>query len=159
MVRMGRWRRTTACERAAQWISLELDDELGGLERDGLARHLGRCEECRLLKADVEAFTTLLRDAPPLARELVASATGEVRKPGERARRAVLTGALAATLAVAAALFLVPRSSVTGASTPGFQTASQQLEFAREEHLRIEPVARVLPERPPLQAPGFRALD
>ena len=50
---MMRWRRTTACERAAQWISLDLDDELGRLERAALARHLGRCAGCRAASAEI----------------------------------------------------------------------------------------------------------
>ena len=37
---MTRWRRTTACERGAQWISLDLDGELSRLEQTALARHL-----------------------------------------------------------------------------------------------------------------------
>ena len=40
---MTRWRRTTACERAAQWISLDLDGELGSSSRPRLRAHLERC--------------------------------------------------------------------------------------------------------------------
>ena len=37
----ARWLLTTACERASQWISLELHGELGRLEQAALVRHLG----------------------------------------------------------------------------------------------------------------------
>ena len=61
---MMRWRRTTACERAAQWISLDLDDELGSLDRAALAKHLERCAGCRALSAEIGGFTRLLRIQP-----------------------------------------------------------------------------------------------
>src|SRR5205085_542263 len=61
---MMRWRRTTTCDRAAQWISLELDGELTELERAGLARHLDRCQNCRRTSAELGTFTRLIRAAP-----------------------------------------------------------------------------------------------
>ena len=42
-----RWWRTNACERAMQWISLELDGELSQLERAALGRHIDGCARCR----------------------------------------------------------------------------------------------------------------
>ncbi len=156
---MGRWRRTTACERAAQWISLELDDELGAIERDGLARHLGRCEPCRLVSRDIGAFTVLLREATVLGRESHASPKVESGGTAGRGRRAALAGSLAAVVAAAAAVAFLPHSSQRWASTPGFEDTSQQLRFAREEHARIEPSTTLAIERLSLHVPGFRALD
>ena len=60
------WRRATACERAAEWISLELDGELGFLERSVLHRHLARCEDCRSAGAAIDAFTQAIRAEPEL---------------------------------------------------------------------------------------------
>src|SRR4029077_5492463 len=44
---MSRWWRTNACERATQWISLDLDGELSQLEQAGLHRHLADRAACR----------------------------------------------------------------------------------------------------------------
>ncbi|MGZ4382720.1 MAG: zf-HC2 domain-containing protein, partial [Gaiellaceae bacterium] len=58
------WRRTTACERAAQWISLGLDGELSPLEAAALSRHLERCARCKSLSAELAGLTALMREAP-----------------------------------------------------------------------------------------------
>src|SRR5205085_9800663 len=96
-----RWWRTNACERAMQWISLELDGELSQLERAALGRHLDACDRCRAVSADVGAFTSLLRDAPPveLRRPLVLPAPRPTR--AQVARRAAASLAFAALIAVA----------------------------------------------------------
>ena len=88
---MTRWRRTTACERAAQWISLDLDGELGRLEQAALARHLRRCDRCRASSAEIGGFTALLREAPPVepARAIVVAdaCLGEAAGPRDAPRR------------------------------------------------------------------------
>src|SRR3954452_9377587 len=63
---MGRWWRTSACERASQWISLELDGELSQIETAALGRHLAGCGRCRELAVGTRSFTHLLRAAPLL---------------------------------------------------------------------------------------------
>jgi len=143
---MIRWRRTTACERAAQWISLDLDGELTGLERAALARHLERCDGCRLASAEIGGFTSLLREAPlvALARPVAVASAGRARL---RATRRAAVVAVAATVAVVAGLTVLPSSS-TSVSSLGFRNAQDQRRFARE-HVRTEPtvfyVAYVVP--------------
>jgi anti-sigma factor RsiW len=131
---MMRWRRTTTCDRAAQWISLDLDGELTELERVGLARHLDRCESCRATSAEVRGFTRLLRSAPLV--ELAVPVA--VVPPRVRARRGAGVAVLAACAAVVAAVVALPhtgRNPSTGAL--GFRDAQQQRRFA-QEHVRTE---------------------
>jgi predicted anti-sigma-YlaC factor YlaD len=134
---MTRWRRTTACERASQWISLELDGELGRLEQAALARHLGRCDRCRAVSTEFNGFTGLMRDAAPVeADRLVA-----IPHSAKAARRSTLRGmaiALVAAAAVFGAFSAVPRSSGHPASSLSFGNRQQQRAYVRE-HLRIEP--------------------
>jgi predicted anti-sigma-YlaC factor YlaD len=148
---MIRWRKTTACERASQWISLDLDGELTELERAALARHLERCDGCRAASDEIGGFTSLLREAPlvGLARPAVVDSPGRARF---RATRRAAVVALAAAAAVVASLMALPNSSTTSASSLGFRNAQDQRRFA-QEHVRIEPtvffVAYVVP------APSF----
>src|SRR5262249_4101536 len=134
---MTRWRRTTACERAAQWISLDLDDELGRLEQTALARHLGRCEPCRAMSVELNGFTGLLRAAPPVEPERLVV----VPPPAGAGRRRTFRGAALAFVA-AAAVFggfsALPHSS-TPVSALSFGSQKEQRQFARE-HVRIEPL-------------------
>jgi predicted anti-sigma-YlaC factor YlaD len=51
------------CERAREWASLRLDDELSELERVLLDAHLGRCSECAGYVADIGAVTREIRTA------------------------------------------------------------------------------------------------
>ncbi len=46
---MDRLRKRAACERALQWVSLGLDDELSEFERALLERHLEGCGACAAL--------------------------------------------------------------------------------------------------------------
>src|ERR1700730_15601806 len=63
-VTMSRWWRTNTCERATQWISLDLDGELSQLEQAALARHLLSCARCQAVSSQVSSFTRMLREAP-----------------------------------------------------------------------------------------------
>ena len=63
---MRRWRRTTACERASQWISLDLDGELNGSSGRRLHGILGGAAVSRLRRRS-SGFTFLMRAAPPVA--------------------------------------------------------------------------------------------
>jgi ferric-dicitrate binding protein FerR (iron transport regulator) len=56
--------RPRICERAAHFVSLELDGELSLFERTMLKRHLQRCERCAAYARDVTAHTQMLRAAP-----------------------------------------------------------------------------------------------
>jgi len=141
---MTRWRRTTACERAAQWISLDLDGELGRLEQAALVRHLRRCESCRTSSLEIGGFTGLLRAAPPVepARAIVVPTPAWARR---RARATLRGGALA--VAVAAAIFAAMTALSPGSQPSGgpfaFGGTKQQILFARE-HVLNEPTLFVV---------------
>jgi predicted anti-sigma-YlaC factor YlaD len=155
---MTRWRRTTACERAAQWISLDLDGELGRLDQAALARHLRRCDHCRASSAGIGAFTTLLREAPPIG---PTCAVEVVTPPWAKRRvRATLRGgalALAGLTAAVAAVAVIPHSGGPPQSTLGFDGTKAQQVFARD-HVRAEPTLFLVPETPPALSFAARAL-
>jgi len=135
------WGRTTPCERASHWISLDLDGELSELEQAGLARHLERCGSCRSLSAELAGLTALLRGAP------LADPSGAVvvSTPRRRARVAGRIGFALAFAGVAAALAaLVTTRSTTdllGGSPRAlaFADRQQQIRFAHDKYLQMEP--------------------
>jgi predicted anti-sigma-YlaC factor YlaD len=88
--------RPRTCERAAELVSLALDDELSRFERALLARHLRRCGACSDYAARVTAATELLRDAPLEAVPL------PIAIPSFRRRYSRVVQSVAATAAVAA---------------------------------------------------------
>jgi ferric-dicitrate binding protein FerR (iron transport regulator) len=141
---MTRWRRTTPCERAPQWISLDLDGELGRLEQAALVRHLRRCDSCRSASAEIGGFTGLLRSAPPVepARAIVVPGPAWARR---RAAGTLRGGAL--VLAVAAAVFASLTALTASPSAPtgtfGFANEAQQINFARE-HVASEPIVYLI---------------
>ena len=92
------------CERAREWVSLRLDDELSELEDARLHKHLCRCAACARVSSGVTQATELLRDAP-----LEQPAT-TVTLPRRRARvrRVSLAAAAAALMAGALAGSLAP---------------------------------------------------
>jgi anti-sigma factor RsiW len=137
------WRRTTACERASQWISLDLDGELSDLEHAGLARHLERCEGCRRLSAELVGLTTLLRTDPP------AEPSREITLPAPRRQRARVANriALGGTFAACAAAVavLLTTSSPTGLLGPAsaaiaFSDRHEQIAFVHNKYLQMEPL-------------------
>jgi anti-sigma factor RsiW len=152
---MVRLRRTSACDRAAQWISLDLDGELSELERAGLARHLERCERCRATRSDFGAFTDILRSTPPARRSSPVLVTLPGR-PGTRARRRGAVALLASSAALAAVFTALPH--------PGAHAPSAALPTAREhrvladEHARTEPTLYWVADTPPPQSFASRAL-
>jgi predicted anti-sigma-YlaC factor YlaD len=155
---MTRWRRTTACERAAQWVSLDLDGELSRLESAALARHLRRCESCRASSAELGAITSLLREAPPVepARAIVVPAPPWATR---KARATLRGGAFA--LAVAGAVFFAVSQFSTPASSSGssfdFSSTAAQRAFARD-HVRSEPTVYVVANLPAAPSFASRAL-
>lgn len=58
--------RTTGrrCDRAREYASLRLDDELSDFERALLDSHLDRCPSCRAFADDLVGVTDRLREAP-----------------------------------------------------------------------------------------------
>ena len=55
---------TAACNRARQWISLEVDGDVSQIERAMLANHLDGCQTCRVFASDVSAFHRMLSETP-----------------------------------------------------------------------------------------------
>jgi anti-sigma factor RsiW len=153
---MTRWRRTTACERAAHWISLSLDNELGTLERAALARHLGRCDRCRETSAELGALTSLIRAEPqiepPRPVDIVVPAWARGRT------RAALQAAIVA-LAAAGAIFAgaAGLSQSGSVGSLGLPNADEQRLMA-QEHVRIEPVVFLVAPEPSASSFASRAL-
>jgi anti-sigma factor RsiW len=135
---MGRWWKTNACDRASQWVSLDLDGELSQLERTALARHLTTCARCRELAADVSSFTKLLREAPAveLERPIVVEAPRAARR--RVARRAAISVAFAGLTAAAVLGFVLPTSRPSSSALT-FASVQQQKRFAHAEAQRLEP--------------------
>src|SRR5262245_40336824 len=127
---MTRWRRTTACERATQWISLDLDGELGRLEQAALARHLRRCDQCRSTSSEIGSFTTLLRDAPPIepTRAVIVMTPPWVKR---RTRAKIRGGVLALAVAIGGvfSVAVLPHSGGEPPSAIGFSDTEQQQVF------------------------------
>jgi predicted anti-sigma-YlaC factor YlaD len=65
--------RAQRCDRAREWISLQLDGELSEFERIVLEAHVARCGDCRAFRVDVRGISRELRHAPlePLPRPIV----------------------------------------------------------------------------------------
>jgi predicted anti-sigma-YlaC factor YlaD len=155
---MTRWRRTTACERAAQWISLDLDGELGRLEQSALVRHLRRCESCRASSSEIGAFTGILREAPQIdPARAIQVVTPAWAKRRARATLRVAALALTAMVAAFAAVAFIPHSAVRPASTLGFDGTTAQQIFARD-HVLAEPTLFVVAETPAAPSFASRAL-
>jgi anti-sigma factor RsiW len=142
---MGRWWKTNACDRAAQWVSLDLDGELSQFEQAALARHCERCARCRALGQDVASFTRLLREAPlvELERPIVVAGTRTARI--RVARRAALSFAVVGATAAAVLGLLLPTPGGASTSALSFESLQQQKRFAHVETSRIDPIEFVAP--------------
>lgn len=140
---MTRWRRTTPCERAAQWLSLELDGELGRIEQAGLVRHLRRCDRCREAGAEIRGFTELLRIAPAVEPPRPVDVAAAFRARLD-VRRTLRTGALVlaagAAVAAAATAVLLPHGQSEPNAAFVFVTPQEHHLFVRA-HMLNEPPA------------------
>ncbi len=87
-----------ACERAREWSSLRLDDELSVLEEEILERHLAACAACREFDAGVRSATEALRSARLEAPSRRISIPAESARRTVRRRRAGLLAAAALAL-------------------------------------------------------------
>ena len=136
---MGRWRRTSPCERASQWISLRLDGELSELESAALERHLEGCPRCAALASRVGGFTWMLREQElvEIPRAIVVTAPRSQRARVARRGGAVL--GFAAALGAVAALVVLPGGGSATTSALGFRNLAEQKRFAHVEHVRAEP--------------------
>jgi anti-sigma factor RsiW len=99
------------CERAGALASLALDGELSEVDEARLGAHLRTCRECERRADEIRALTGALRTAPleePARRVELPARTARAA----RVRHLVARGALAATLAAAAASLGVLAGSV-----------------------------------------------
>jgi anti-sigma factor RsiW len=153
-----RWWRTSACERAAQWISLDLDGELSQLERAALGRHLDGCARCRELSSDVREFTTLMREAPLVELGRPVELPPARRARARTAKRVAASLAFAALTAVAVAgAAFYPSGGASPHSALAFRNAQEQERFASLETQRLEPSVFVV-EKPTVQSFAPRVL-
>jgi anti-sigma factor RsiW len=89
--------RSKSCERAAKFVSLEVDGELSSFEQAILRRHLQRCEVCAVYACEIRDLTALLR-AAPVEHLRFRIDVGPRRRWGFRVvERAAATAAVAAT--------------------------------------------------------------
>jgi predicted anti-sigma-YlaC factor YlaD len=155
---MGRWRKSSPCERASQWISLRLDGDLSELETAALERHLETCARCIALSERVEGFTSLLREQPliEIPRQVVVTAPRSQRARVARRGGAVL--AFAAAIGAVAAVAIAPHGSAPTTSALSFNSLAQQKRFAHVEHIRAEPEAFLAAAIPAVPSFGARAL-
>jgi anti-sigma factor RsiW len=122
---------TKQCERARECASLRLDGELSEFEQALLGAHLARCEPCRSFAAELDAFTTRLRNAPleTLEQPVALPARRRIsRRPVEIAAAAAL---MLTALGITGALSAIESSgpSLTFAS-PGVSNPNESREFS-----------------------------
>jgi len=119
----------TACLKAREAVSLQLDDELSELGSARLAAHLRRCERCSAYAQELAAVAAGLRAAP------LEQPSAPVAMPAQWRRRAPWMPAAAAAAAVAAlaagSLLLGPIKHRPASLTvsPG-RSASAQIDSA-----------------------------
>jgi ferric-dicitrate binding protein FerR (iron transport regulator) len=86
------------CDRAREWVSLRLDDELSPLEEELLARHLEICEDCRAFESNVRWATDVMRMTTaerPSRRVTIPARPAGARWAGPRRAAAAAATALA----------------------------------------------------------------
>jgi predicted anti-sigma-YlaC factor YlaD len=120
-----------SCERAAEFVSLELDGELSLFERALLQRHLHRCEQCAAYARRVKATTELLR-AAPLEPIRVAAVWHVPRRSRRIVRSAAVTGAVAAAAIWLAVVSL--QGSPQRVPTSGGTVAANQRTATDDRH-------------------------
>jgi len=154
---MDRLRKRAACERALQWVSLELDAELSEFECALLERHLERCGSCAALRAEFDDLTRLIRAAPPVEGRARPGVPAPAARRRSLPRRAVAAVLVAAALAAGAGVGLLgERSAPVGSSALAFASLGERLRFVHAEHLRIEPLGDAGVQPAPA-APSFAA--
>jgi anti-sigma factor RsiW len=106
-----------ACERAREWASLRLDDELSVLEEEILERHLDFCDACRRFEEGMRLSTARIRSTPletPTRRVPVPARGGVVTQ--YRKRTALVAAAALAIGALVGSLVERPGQSVPSES-------------------------------------------
>jgi anti-sigma factor RsiW len=131
--------RTSACERAAQAISLRLDDELSELEIAQLRSHLDGCAACRLLEQEIVGVTFEVR-LSSLAAPSRAFVAPRMRTARVRSLRPLVATA-AMLLVVVGSVGSVLRAGIQpqeGPSSFNFTSQLAQQRFVNLEHRRME---------------------
>jgi len=126
------------CDRAQEWASLRLDDELSPIEEELLERHLEACDDCRVFEADVRWATDVLRLTPQErpSRRVTLPAPARLRVSGRR----LTAAAAAASLAVGALI----GSFVERPASPAPANGPAEVSMLDAELLRDLPRTRIL---------------
>ena len=98
----------TACQRAREAVSMQLDGELSELGSARLSAHLRECEACAGYALELAALTTRLRTAP------LEQLPAPVALPSRRRRPALQLAAAAAAVVAAAASSLALGHAFSG---------------------------------------------
>jgi hypothetical protein len=138
-----------ACERAREWASLRLDDELSVLEEEILERHLDVCDACRRFEEGMRVSTVRIRTTPL---EMPA------RQMPVPSRRVVVTRQRKWTAMIAAAALALGALIGSLVERPGDAVPSQapsQVSFLSRDsnNLRDIPRARFMTPVPTPAAP------
>ncbi len=109
------------CEQLLNQLDDYLDGNLSGERRDQLERHLGECEDCRILATEAQEIQQALRETPvpPMRPGFASQAIKRATNHHRHHRRSFIAGfssALAASLLVA---LFVGKLLPTMESTPG----------------------------------------
>jgi ferric-dicitrate binding protein FerR (iron transport regulator) len=140
-----------SCERARNWVSLDLDDELSELEGAMLRAHTARCVPCAQFQAEAVAITHKLRLAPleplpaPIALPPRRRVVGRLLQVGAAAAVAALAAGIGALLSTS------PQPSQITA--PVGQPTAAQLSVAYLD------APQGLPQHPPLAFRSRIGLD
>ena len=112
----------TACQRAREAVSRQLDGELSELGSARLSAHLRECEACASYALELAALTTRLRTAPlePLP--------APVAPPSRRRRPALQLAAAAAAVVAAAASSLALGHAFSGPGGTAGRTATNTIQ-------------------------------
>jgi anti-sigma factor RsiW len=131
----------SACERAREWASLRLDDELSVLEEEILERHLDACDACRWFEEGMRLSTARIRSTPletPTRRVTAPSRAG--LGPQYRRRTALVAAAALAIGALVGSFVERP-----GRSVPSEGPAQVSFNISRDaQNLRDIPRARFM---------------
>jgi anti-sigma factor RsiW len=109
----------SACERAREWASLRLDDELSVLEEEILERHLELCDACARFEEGMRTSTARIRSTPlevPTRRMPVPSRRTIVTP--HRRRTALVAAAALAVGALVGSFVERPGSTVPSEAPP-----------------------------------------
>lgn len=122
-----------ACERAREWSSLRLDDELSVLEEEILERHLGVCVACRRFEEGIRTTTVRLRSTPVEvpARRTTVPAHRAGSSPHRR-RTAMIAAAALALGALVGSLVERPGQAVPREAPPQVSLLSRDLRQLRD---------------------------